>query len=163
MSVALESKTRIEGLIAAANAATGNADTDLTAAVSALIGGFGQGGMPEGMNVFLLTLTESYATSADGWTLTIPHGLGKAPGFAIVLRKGGISNASHFRGWFGNAYDIPENWRLTGPKGFAREEVSIQDSAASWLYADEANLYCKSGGWGGTLTAGTTLIVGVFE
>ena len=44
MSVILESKKRVESLIEAANAATGNADTDLTEAVSSLIAGFGQGG-----------------------------------------------------------------------------------------------------------------------
>lgn len=60
MSVTLESKNRIAALIAAANAATGNADTDLTAAVAALIGGFGQGGVGEDLLASMLsnTLTE---------------------------------------------------------------------------------------------------------
>lgn len=37
-------KAKIQGLIDAANAATGAEDTDLTSAVEALIGGYGQGG-----------------------------------------------------------------------------------------------------------------------
>lgn len=37
-------KAKLQGLIATANAATGNADADLTAAVNALVAGFGQGG-----------------------------------------------------------------------------------------------------------------------
>ena len=44
MSVNLESKKRLGKLIAASNAVTGSADADLTAAVSSLIAGFGQGG-----------------------------------------------------------------------------------------------------------------------
>lgn len=44
MSVELESKNRIANLISAANAKTGNEDTDLTSAVGSLIAGFGQGG-----------------------------------------------------------------------------------------------------------------------
>lgn len=37
-------KAKLQGLINLANTVTGNADTDLTAAVNALIAGFGQGG-----------------------------------------------------------------------------------------------------------------------
>lgn len=43
MSVEFESEKRINNLIAAANATTGNSDSDLTSAVSALINGFGSG------------------------------------------------------------------------------------------------------------------------
>lgn len=37
-------KAKLQGLIATANATTGNADADLTAAINALVAGFGQGG-----------------------------------------------------------------------------------------------------------------------
>ena len=44
-------KAKLQGLIATANATTGNADADLTTAVHALVAGFGQGGggLPDGI------------------------------------------------------------------------------------------------------------------
>lgn len=44
MVTAKSVKEKLQGLIATANAATGNADADLTTAVNALVAGFGQGG-----------------------------------------------------------------------------------------------------------------------
>ena len=44
MATAEGIKAKLQGLIEAANAATGNADADLTAAVQSLIDGFGQSG-----------------------------------------------------------------------------------------------------------------------
>ena len=44
MATADSVKAKIQGLIASANAKTGNTDADLTTAVNALITGFGQGG-----------------------------------------------------------------------------------------------------------------------
>lgn len=44
MATAESVKEKLQGLIGLANTATGNTDTDLTAAVNALIAGFGQGG-----------------------------------------------------------------------------------------------------------------------
>lgn len=45
MATADSVKTKIQGLIASANAKTGNTDADLTTAVNTLIDGFGQGGV----------------------------------------------------------------------------------------------------------------------
>ena len=55
-------KVKIQGLIASANAKTGNTDADLTTAVNALIAGFGQGGGDHSIEDGLLdnTLTEYY-------------------------------------------------------------------------------------------------------
>lgn len=47
-------KAKLQGLINTANTATGNTDADLTAAVHALVAGFGQGG---GNEVFIETGT----------------------------------------------------------------------------------------------------------
>ena len=162
MSTPESIKNQLMTLIGQANAVTGNTDTDVTGAVASLIAGFGQGGgLPEGMNAFVLTLTESYLTqAAPGWTLTIPHGLGKVPGFAIVMRTTGITNAADLRGWIGTN---TENIRYTNKVGYGHEAVPMSDSTAAWIYADETNLYCKSGGWGGSLHAGVTLFVGVLE
>lgn len=59
-------KAKLQGLIATANAATGNADADLTAAVGALVAGFGQGG---GNEIFKetgkITTTVSYSNMAE--------------------------------------------------------------------------------------------------
>lgn len=117
-------------------------------------------GLPDGMNVFTFTMTETYPTTQEGWILTIPHGLGAVPSFAIALRIASLTNASQLRGWFGNS---GENFRATNYGGFSRDAVSMQDTAAEWLYVDETNLYCKSGSWGGNLNAGITLFVGVLE
>ena len=159
-------KAQIQSLIDSANMTTGNTDADLTTAVQALISGFGQaaGGssLPDGFNVFTLTLTERYQTSAEGWELVIPHGLGVVPKSAIVMRMGVVSNASLLRGWIGNDADtIGENIRFTNTNGMTPEGVSLRDSAAKWIYADDTNLYCRSGGWGGTLEVGCILLVGV--
>ena len=126
-----------------------------------VISGIATGGMPEGMNVFILTLDTAYNTSADGWTLVIPHGLGVAPKYAFVQNIHGVQYASKVRGWYGNAYDIsPDNNFASGNSGKG-EKVSIQDETATWLRVDAENLYCNSGGWGGTLVAGDMLFVGV--
>lgn len=62
MATAESVKGKIQGLIASANAKTGNADADLTTAVEALIEGFGQGGSvgANGMENGELTITEFY-------------------------------------------------------------------------------------------------------
>lgn len=120
------------------------------------------GGMPEGMNAFVLTLDTAYPTSAEGWTMVIPHGLGVAPKFAIVYNIKGVPYASKVRGWIGNAYETaPENCFLTGLSSFKREQISIQDETATWLRVDAENLYCNSGGWGGSFSVGDMLFVGV--
>lgn len=126
----------------------------------------GGSSLPDGFNVFTLTLTERYTTSAEGWELVIPHGLGVVPSSVIVMRMGVIDNAALYRGWIGNhwgehEYDIAENIRMSGWNGYNREALSFHDSAAKWLYADDTNLYCRSGGWGGSLEVGCILLVGV--
>lgn len=74
MSVTLESKSRINSLISAANTATGNADTDLTTAVGALIAGFGQGGGDSGSasGIYMAKVTPA----EDVASLTVEHNLG---------------------------------------------------------------------------------------
>jgi hypothetical protein len=67
-------KAKLQGLIDTANAATGNADADLTAAVNALAAGFGQGG--GGVAVGLIEGTEAEITdeTAPGLTAIRPYG-----------------------------------------------------------------------------------------
>lgn len=57
-------KNKIQGLIDTANGATGNSDTDLTTAVSALVAGYGQGGSSGGYELVTgsVTLTEDTDT-----------------------------------------------------------------------------------------------------
>lgn len=110
----------------------------------------------------LYTVEEAYKTCAEGWELVIPHGLGVVPSSAIVMRMGVIADASKFRGWIGNHLDPKsENIRMTNDTGLNREALSFHDSAAQYLYADDTNLYCRSGGWGGTLETGAVLMVAV--
>jgi len=69
MATAESVKSKLTGLLASANAATGNADADLTAAVNALIEGYGQGGAS---NIYMAQITPAENIS----TLTIEHNLG---------------------------------------------------------------------------------------
>lgn len=57
-------KAKLQGLIDTANAATGNADADLTAAVNALVAGFGQSGSA---NIPILADVTEYIHS-EAWT-----------------------------------------------------------------------------------------------
>lgn len=116
------------------------------------------GGPPENMNVFLLTLTEPHPTSAEGWELVIPHGLNTVPAFAVAMRTTPVESAVDFRGWFG---DAGVNAMQTNFVGGNTEKVPMQDTSAKWFFADNTNLYCRSGSWGGSLRSGTTLFVGV--
>lgn len=150
----------LTGIADAIRGKTGNTEKLTMEGMAAAIAGIqaGGGGLPEGMNAFFLTLTETYNTSAAGWEIIIPHGLGTVPAFAVVMRTTPVRWNSEFRGWFG---DAGTNSYRTNFTGGATEQVPMQDSAAKWIFADDTNLYCRSGGWGGALEAGLTLFVGV--
>lgn len=68
MATAEGIKAKLQGLIEAANAATGNADADLTAAVNSLISGAGGGGAVKSM-----TITPAEVVL----TVTLPELIGK--------------------------------------------------------------------------------------
>ena len=68
MATAEGIKAKLQGLIEAANAATGNADADLTAAVNSLISGAGGGGAVKSM-----TITPAEQVK----TVTLPELIGK--------------------------------------------------------------------------------------
>lgn len=86
MTTAESVKSKLQGLIDTANATTGNADADLTAAVNALVAGFGQGGgggLP-GNILEIKTGSWTQATNDSTGSFTIPHGCSKNPLFVIV-------------------------------------------------------------------------------
>ena len=72
MATAESVKAKIQNLIATANGATGNADTDLTTAVNSLIAGFGTGGGGDVSGIYMAKITPS----SDVSSLTIQHNLG---------------------------------------------------------------------------------------
>lgn len=76
MATAESVKGKIQGLIDSANAKTGNADADLTAAVDALIAGFGQGsdGSMELLYETAFTLEESQVGVMQTDVVTINTG-----------------------------------------------------------------------------------------
>lgn len=89
-------KSKLQGLIATANAATGNADADLTAAVNALVAGFGQGGgggLP-GNILEIKTGSWTQATNDSTGSFTIPHGCSKQPLFVLVTSDYATSGAT---------------------------------------------------------------------
>ena len=63
MSVSLESKTRIDALTAAANAKTGASAANLTAAVQALMDGYGKGGLDP--SYILIVVSEAPGIEAE--------------------------------------------------------------------------------------------------
>lgn len=69
MATADSVKAKLQGLIDAANAVTGTADTDMTAAVNNLISGFGGGGI----DIKSMTVTPAEVVS----TVTLPELIGK--------------------------------------------------------------------------------------
>lgn len=71
MATAESVKEKIQNLIATANSTTGGADTDLTAAVNALIAGFGTGG-GGASGIYMAKITPASATA----TLRVTHNLG---------------------------------------------------------------------------------------
>ena len=64
MTTAESVKAKLQGLIATANAATGNADADLATAVNSLVAGFGQGG--GGTTPFTRSAVSYFTPAADG-------------------------------------------------------------------------------------------------
>ena len=74
MATAESVKAKIQILIDTANAATGNADTDLTTAVNSLAAGFGQGGSGGGSasGIYMAKVTPS----EDLANMAIAHNLG---------------------------------------------------------------------------------------
>lgn len=75
MSVVLESKTRIDALIAAVNSKTGGSATDLTVAVQALCDGAGESGGYELLYETTFTLDASITDSTQTTIATITTGL----------------------------------------------------------------------------------------
>ena len=67
---------KVQALLTAANAKTGQSDTNLTDAVAGLIEGYGGSSLPSGVEVHTRTFT-SNTNVANGVTVT--HGLGVAP------------------------------------------------------------------------------------
>lgn len=74
-------KNKLRGLIDTANATTGKADTDLTAAVGALVAGFGAGGVSA---VARGSITRTSDFNFNTKSYTIEHGLGVRPRVVIV-------------------------------------------------------------------------------
>lgn len=94
MATADSVKARLQGLIAKANAATGNTDADLTTAIDSLVAGFGQGGIP-GVTVIKGTYTHTGRT----YQLYIEHNIGEIRPFLFYMK---IKNQQDY----GNETDI---------------------------------------------------------
>lgn len=102
MATADSIKAKLQSLIAQSNAATGNTDGDLTAAIAALIAGYGSGGgnavqigqespSPSFMNLFYaleqgtaVTGTFTLASALSGETLIFSSGLAALNGIMLV-------------------------------------------------------------------------------
>lgn len=118
------------------------------------------GGTPANTWFGLYTVDEHHGTSADGWSMDIPHGLGVVPDWAFVFRTDYADNTSYVGGWIGYT---GANFVFMNAKAMSGryEAVSMQDDAALYLHAKSDVLTCKTPGWGGTLGTGTVLMVAV--
>lgn len=122
MATADSVKAKMQGLIDSANAKTGGNDTTLTAAVNALIAGFGSGG-----GTGLVYDMGEFVPEADtiaGANTYISHNLGEKPGFILVWTDdyvgvtnpdGNYATALGFV-WFNQIMGL-ENWFTTSAKG----------------------------------------------
>ena len=81
MATAESVKSKIQGLIDTANAATGGVDADLTSAVNTLVAGFGSGGSGGGENgIYMAQITPA----SDIGELSVIHNLGTTDILAAV-------------------------------------------------------------------------------
>lgn len=85
---------KINALITASNTTTGGSATDLTAAISALISGYGGGGgLPTGWATGEFTL----AKDTGGINVEITHGLGKIPNYIFIYTTATALSNTHIR------------------------------------------------------------------
>lgn len=85
---------KINALITASNTTTGGSATDLTAAISALISGYGAGGgLPAGWATGEFTLAED----TGGNDVEITHGLGKIPNHIFIYTTATELSSTHIR------------------------------------------------------------------
>lgn len=121
MATADSVKAKMQGLIDSANAKTGGNDTTLTAAVNALIAGFGSGGgtgLVYDMGEFVLE-----ADTIAGPNAYISHNLGEKPGFILVWTDDyvGVTNPDETYAtalgfvWFNQIMGL-ENWLTSSTK-----------------------------------------------
>lgn len=122
MSTAETVKAQLNALLNQANNTTGKTDTNLTAAISSLAAGFGQGGSGGGlaydMGEFVLE-ADSNATIP----VYISHNLGEKPGFILVWTDdyAGVTNPDTTYGtnlgfvWFNQIMGL-ENWLTSSLK-----------------------------------------------
>lgn len=91
MATADSVKTKIQGLIDQANAATGGTDADLTNAVGSLIAGYGQGGSEPVLEELRITENGTYTPSegVDGFSKVIANIAASVGGNGAVLLESG--------------------------------------------------------------------------
>ena len=80
-------KAKLQGLINLANNTTGKTDTDLTAAVNALIAGFGQGGGSSGGTSSFEVTEGTITPTTQSQTLRLPWEKDSLPLFWVCIRQ----------------------------------------------------------------------------
>lgn len=138
MATAESVKTKLQGLLAQANAATGKADADLTVAVSSLIAGYGSGGGDQ---------VEKGSFVADSTAyINIPCSF--EPDVIVITREQAINTGGDVRGiteiriikdWLTTGRYIAANGATTGtdgqrefaPSGYGSVGLSYADGAIS--------------------------------
>lgn len=136
MATADSVKAKMQGLIDSANAKTGGNDTTLTAAVNALIAGFGSGGGGTGLAYDMGEFVPEADTTA-GVNTYISHNLGEKPGFILVWTDDyvGVTNPDETYAtalgfvWFNQIMGL-ENW-VTSSKKSEGTTVNFQQNKAT--------------------------------
>lgn len=142
MATAESVKAKLQGLISLANNTTGKTDTDLTAAVNALIAGFGQGGSPGGTGgIYMAKVTPAETVGS----LEVVHNLGTtdilfAACFVETLGDAVPTFACALGKWWAKT-DIPNNRSAVGYNTLSSYNVAnayaICNAPTSSSYWDE--------------------------
>lgn len=130
-------------LIAAANAVTGESDVNITAVIQRLIDGYGQGGLPTGINELN---SGTFSVTSTG-NIDIPHGMDQPPTHVCLYPTNFIDDTDNSlklmcatesstnilgrrsvesgTSWRGGSYDV----------GIEATETAIHFASQSWSYA----------------------------
>lgn len=139
MSTAETVKAQLNALLNQANDTTGKTDTNLTAAITSLAAGFGQGGSGGGlaydMGEFVLE-----ANSNASQSIYISHNLGEKPGFILVWTDdyAGVTNPDESNPtalgfvWFNQIMGL-ENWFTSSAKGEGTTVNFMQNKATDGM------------------------------
>lgn len=160
MATAESVKTKIQGLLATANEATGNSDTDLTTAVNALVAGFGTGEGDGGVKVTEYILTEDADRSL--WINEQGIKLVKGLNYLMIGAITGATSETVVNNRSGLTVSILMLWDGVAITNSPQNSVALESHLRGW-YAASNGYNTVLGAGHGSLISGLTKQVTVAE